>query len=121
MLRRIDARNFCQYLALVNMLSFNFGFHVHEKAFMLVTIPLAISLFMNQHSTNPQDRRNMYVDVQRFIFLKLFILWTFWPLVFTMYDILPRHLAAFLDWIVFILVINYQLRAIEGTERKNEQ
>ena len=45
MLKRIDARNFCQYLALVNMFSFNFGFHVHEKAIILVTIPLALTLF----------------------------------------------------------------------------
>lgn len=47
MLRRIDALNFCKYLALVNLLSFNFGFHVHEKAILLVTIPLGITIFQH--------------------------------------------------------------------------
>jgi alpha-1,3-glucosyltransferase len=47
MLKRIDKHNFCHYLALVNMLSFNFGYHVHEKAILLVTIPLTVMLFFN--------------------------------------------------------------------------
>ena len=28
----INSKNFCNYLALVNFVAFNFGYHVHEKA-----------------------------------------------------------------------------------------
>jgi hypothetical protein len=42
MLFKINKDNFCKYLALVNMIAFNFGYHVHEKAILMVYIPLLI-------------------------------------------------------------------------------
>jgi ALG6, ALG8 glycosyltransferase family len=42
MWREIASHNFCKYLALVNFVAYNFGYHVHEKAIMMVYIPLLI-------------------------------------------------------------------------------
>ena len=39
---KISKDNFCNYLALVNLIAFNFGYHVHEKAIMMVYSPLLI-------------------------------------------------------------------------------
>lgn len=110
MIKKIDAHNFCKYLAVVNMISFNFGYHVHEKAIMLVTIPMTISLFQNLHSKDPIVRKEMFVDLSRFILMKLFIIWTFWPILFTKRDMMNRHLLAVLDFIIFTLLVNYLLR-----------
>lgn len=112
MLKRIEAQNFCQYLALVNMLSFNFGFHVHEKAIMLVTIPLGLALFQHQQSKNPLVIREMMVDIRRFKMLKLLMLWTYFPLIYTMRDLWNRTFLVPLDWIVMTLVFRYHLKNV---------
>ena len=32
MMMKISVANFCNYLAIVNFVAYNFGYHVHEKA-----------------------------------------------------------------------------------------
>lgn len=32
MIMKISVANFCNYLAIVNFVAYNFGYHVHEKA-----------------------------------------------------------------------------------------
>ena len=114
MCKRINARNFCQYLALTNMISFNYGFHVHEKAIMLVTIPLGLTLFMNQHSKDESVLKELRVDLARFKLLKLLMIWSYLGLFYTMRDLTTRTVYVILDWIVFKFLVDYQLRAIAG-------
>lgn len=108
MVQRINKRNFCHYLALVNMLSFNFGYHVHEKAILLVTIPLTVMLFRNQHKAqSAESLKEMHVDIARWKNLKLLTLWTFWPLLYTMRDYFTRLFLLPLDWVAMSLVLAY--------------
>lgn len=116
MLRRIDGKNFCDYLALVNLFSFNFGFHVHEKAIMLVTIPLAVTLFQGMFSSDARERKESHIALARFKFMKLFLVWTFWPILYTMSDLLTRNLAAILDWILFAMVVRFQMKQVSGVK-----
>lgn len=99
-------------MALVNLLSFNFGFHVHEKALMLVTIPLSLVLFQSQHSKDPSTVKEMMVDLRRFKLLKLLMLWSYFPLIYTQRDIPNRTFLMPLDWVLMILVMRYQLRHV---------
>ena len=48
MIRKIDAHNFCKFLALTNLIAFNFGFHVHEKAMLLCLIPLGLMVYQQR-------------------------------------------------------------------------
>jgi ALG6, ALG8 glycosyltransferase family len=40
----IKSQNFCKFLALVNLVSYNFGYHVHEKAILMTYIPLLLEV-----------------------------------------------------------------------------
>lgn len=51
--------------------------------------------------------KEMVVDIRRFKILKLLMLWTYFPLIFTMRDLWNRTFLVPLDWIVTILVFRY--------------
>jgi hypothetical protein len=114
MIRRIDARNFCRYLALTNLVSYNLGYHVHEKAIMLTIIPLAVELFMNQHSKDEAFLRELRIDLERFKLLKLLQIWSYLVIFLTMRDLLTRITIVLVDWIIMSCLFEFQLRKIKG-------
>jgi hypothetical protein len=60
--------NFCLFVGTVNFVAFNFGFHVHEKAMLMVYIPLLMGA--------KTDR-----DKLRVKFLGTVMIWTLLPLI----------------------------------------
>lgn len=102
MLYKAESHNFCRFLALVNLIAFNCGFHVHEKAIMNVTIPLSVTLLAGLNSKKAEKRKTMDIDLHRFVFLKIFVIWTFWPLFHTRNDCSARYWLAGLDLCVFL-------------------
>jgi len=91
MVRRMTKDNFCQYMALCNFIAFNFGFHVHEKAMLLVTIPLGIDLVIKTKNTTA---------ILRFKILKLVLMWTLLPLIFTPRETFLKHSLLVLDVLI---------------------
>jgi len=91
MVRKMDTTNFCSYMALCNLIAFNFGFHVHEKAMLLVTIPLGIDLVI---------RTNNNTSILRFKILKFVLMWTLLPLIFTPRETFLKHSLFVLDVLV---------------------
>jgi hypothetical protein len=127
MCRRINAQNFCKYLALTNLISFNFGYHVHEKAIMLVTIPLSVSLFQRQQilsnfsskwvkpsaevqKANIEAQNEIRIDQMRFRLLKFVMVWTFLPLFYTPEDTVTRLSVIILDWCLMEILMAYEAR-----------
>ena len=92
MIRKINGTNFCLYMALCNFIAFNFGFHVHEKAMLLVTIPLGIDLVMRKNTDN--------TSILRFKILKLILMWTFLPLIYTPRETFLKHALFILDVLI---------------------
>ena len=68
MIKKMDINNFLFYLALVNFISFNFGFHVHEKAALMMQVPLALTALQDD------------VSKLRFKVITLNMVWTLLPL-----------------------------------------
>lgn len=60
--------NFCLFVGTVNFVAFNFGFHVHEKAMLMVYIPLLMGA--------ATDR-----DKLRVKFVGTVMIWTLLPLI----------------------------------------
>jgi hypothetical protein len=44
MILNMNTKNFCKYLAIVSLVSYNFGYHVHEKAILMTYIPLLLAV-----------------------------------------------------------------------------
>jgi alpha-1,3-glucosyltransferase len=44
MILNMNSKNFCKYLAIVSLVSYNFGYHVHEKAILMTYIPLLLAV-----------------------------------------------------------------------------
>lgn len=68
MIVSINSKNFCKYLAIVNLVSYNFGYHVHEKALLMSYIPLLMSI-------------NTELDKSRVKLIGFVMVLTFMPLI----------------------------------------
>ena len=68
MWQQIDKRNFCKFLALTNFIAYNFGYHTHEKALMMVYVPLLFSA----ESQYAKSRVHL---------LGIVMVWSFMPLI----------------------------------------
>jgi len=66
--KQVGPREFCNILAVTNWVSFNFGFHVHEKAMLMVYLPLLLA-------------RKTPLDTLRLTLLGLVMTWTMLPLI----------------------------------------
>lgn len=114
MLKRADKHNFCQYVALVNLLSYNFGYHVHEKAFMMVSIPMGLVILQKQFATTIEDQKDFLVDISRFRLLRLFLVWSSWPVLWKKYDFHCRAVLVPLDYCFVKLVLDYHLKNVSN-------
>lgn len=102
MIRKIDAHNFCKFLALTNLISFNFGFHVHEKAMLLVLIPLGVMIYQQRdhesiYQADHTSLKRQNLDLARFKLLKTVFLWTILPLILTPRETIVKHALVFID------------------------
>lgn len=68
MWRQINPQNFCKFLALTNFVAYNFGYHTHEKALLMVYIPLLFSSETNYEKL-------------RVHLLGIVMIWSFLPLI----------------------------------------
>ncbi len=68
MIRNINKKNFCEYLAIVNLVSYNFGYHVHEKAILMTYLPLLLAV-------------RSQLDRYRIKLVGFIMVWTFLPLI----------------------------------------
>ena len=64
----MSTQTFPKFLALTNFVMFNFGYHVHEKALLLVYVPLMIE------SLSRGDKGRLHL-------LGVVMLWSFLPLI----------------------------------------
>ena len=92
MIQKLTVDNFCHYLALVNFVAFNFGYHVHEKAIELVYIPLVIGC------TTQLDKARLHL-------LGIVMVHTFCPLIPNEIDSVIKtiFLAAQVVWIKVLI------------------
>ena len=114
MVRRISARNFCKYLAYACFIAFNFGFHVHEKAILLVTIPLLVQLGVSKSSDISRRNGSLHrydTDVVRFKILKTVAMWTLMPLLYQPRESLIKHSLFALDVFTTELLLQPSSRA----------
>ena len=68
MTTNINVKNFCNYLALISFVAFNFGYHVHEKAILMVYIPMIIGC-------------RTHIDKARVEMLGIGMMWSFVPII----------------------------------------
>jgi len=64
----VSAANFCKFLAAVNFVAYNFGYHVHEKAILMTYIPLLLQISSD-------------LDRARIKLLGFVMVFTFMPLI----------------------------------------
>ena len=114
MLKHIDKHNFCQYVSLVNLLSYNFGYHVHEKAFMMVTIPMGLVILQKQFATTKEDQKEFLIDISRFRLFRLFLVWSLWAILWKKHDFQARAFLMPLDYLFVKLVLDYQLKKVSN-------
>ena len=76
------------FLAIVNFVAFNFGFHVHEKALLMVYIPLLMGAKTDG-------------DKLRVKFLGTVMMWTLLPLIPGNIESAVKHLLFFLQLAIY--------------------
>ena len=124
MVRKIDAHNFSKFLALTNLIAFNFGFHVHEKAMLLCLIPLGLVIYQQRdhesiHQADGKTLKNQNLDLSRFKLLKTVFLWTLLPLIFTSGETVVKHGLMFVDvFLTDLLLQENHFKTVKATWRE---
>ena len=80
--------NFCFFIAIVNFVAFNFGFHVHEKAMLMVYIPLLMGAATDRDKT-------------RVKMLGTVMMWTLLPLIPGQIESAVKHCLFLLQLVIY--------------------
>jgi len=88
----IKIENFCKYLALVNLISYNFGYHVHEKAILMTYIPLLIDI-------------KTHLDIHRVKLIGFVMLLTFMPLIPGEFEAVIKNGLLSLHYLMFDVLL----------------
>ena len=83
----LSRRNFNFYLGMTNLIVFNLGFHVHEKAILMTLIPM----MLDTHRDSPVSAK------VRLLLLKTVAVWTLLPLLINPMETLTKHLIFCVD------------------------
>ncbi|CAJ0607631.1 unnamed protein product [Cylicocyclus nassatus] len=92
---KIKMPDMCTLLALSAFSFFFFGYHVHEKALLLIAIPLLITAF-----TDPRF-------VQLAVLFTVITCTSMFPLLFTLFEIPIKYCLATTYTLLFLLMIRY--------------
>ena len=104
----LKRRNFNFYLCITNLIVFNFGFHVHEKAIVMSLIPL----MLDSHLDSPISAK------VRLLLLKTVGVWTLLPLLINPMETMTKHLIFSLD---IYLTVNIFMKLDLARELKLSQ
>lgn len=97
----MNSRNFCSFLAMVNMISYNFGYHVHEKAILMTYIPLLLNI-------------NCNLDRARAKLIGFVMVFTFMPLI-------PGEFEAIIKNCILALHYVQMEICLDDTNNKSEE